>query len=89
MIKLRIADFPGMRPGSHTLDEIILVNYRGNVKQVIKADDVDLEVSAGTRKQSKQLLVLEGPPRLPEMKIPLVVVLFIFFFGMIFDRMIF
>ena len=89
MIKFRISEFPGMRPGSHTIDEIVLVNYRGNVKQVIKADDADLEVSAGRHKGKKRLLFLEGPPRLPEMRIPLVVVLFIFFFGMMFDRMIF
>ena len=38
MIKFRISEFPGMRPGSHTIDEIVLVNYRGNVKQVIKGE---------------------------------------------------
>ncbi len=59
MIKVRIADFPGMRPGNHNVDIIVVLDYRGNVKQVIKSDNVDIEASFEVRRQRKVLLFLE------------------------------
>jgi len=59
VIKVRIADFPGMRPGNHNVDMILVVDYRGNLKQVIKSDDVDMEVSFEVRRRGRVLVFLE------------------------------
>jgi len=59
VIKVRIADFPGMRPGNHNVDMIVIVDYRGNIKQVIKSEDVDFEVSFEVRRHGKTLIFLE------------------------------
>ncbi len=67
MIKARIADFPGMRPGNHNIDAIVVTDFRGNRRQTILSDDVDIEVSFEVRRRNKLMMILEGRRRFPSL----------------------
>ena len=62
MIKARIADFPGMRPGNHNVNAIVVTDYRGQNRQVIKSDDVDLDVSFQTYRKQRILVFAQNRP---------------------------
>ena len=83
MIKVRIADLPGVRPFSRNVGQIIVTDRKAHKRQVIKSEDVEYEFVFESVQGIGQLIVLEGAPKKagPEVLVPIPLALFLIFVG--------
>ena len=73
MIKVRTAGFPGMRPSNYNIDEVVVFDYYGGCKHVIRSKNANLEFCFFPPLEGKKVLnILDNTPIRPKPAYPLV-----------------